>query len=142
MAWTDLSDVQRRYEKPITDAQRAWVSALIEDAEDELARRLPGLASRVVDVDPRTTELAPGQVPRARVQRVVCGAVIPVLRNPEGYLSHTTTRGPFTDVATRAADAARNVIAFDDADLAPLRAPADFAPARSIPLRLPSWRVP
>ena len=132
VVWAQFDDVARRFNRPIPDAQKPWVSSLLEDAHDELARQVPDLAARV-----------PTPMPVVRVQRIVAAAVIRVLRNPEGYIAHSRSTGPFSESSTResAGGAGAGQVRFTDDELATLRGP-DKPPVAAITVGIPGWRVP
>ncbi|ALE77678.1 hypothetical protein WY02_03555 [Pseudonocardia sp. AL041005-10] len=143
MGWlnVEISDVQNRYHRTIPRSREPYVGTLLTDAEDELLVQIPDLPTRVVNI--ADGQVAPtGMVPRERVVRIVCDTVIAVLRNPDGYVTEASARGPFSTSGTRAAGAVRTKVAFDEADLRKLRAPKGHAPARTIGLHVPTWRRP
>ncbi len=143
MAWlnVEISDVQNRYHRTIPTSRNGYVGTLLTDAEDELLIQVPDLPARVVEVDDGDVP-PPGKVPRDRVVRIVCEAVIAVLRNPDGFVTEASARGPFSTSGTRAAGAVRTKVVFDEADLRKLRSPKAQAPARTIGLHVPAWRRP
>lgn len=96
-------DVADRFEGTLTQEQQAWVSTKILDAEALLFSHFPRLAN--------LPSLTPVEESNAR--RVICEAVLRVLRNPAG-IQHQTT-GPFS--ATRHEDNARGQLFFTDDEL-------------------------
>lgn len=70
-----LSDVVARFRALTTD-EAVRAQALLDDAWEELLELIPGIADRV----------AAGTLRSGLVIAKVCEAVIPVLRNPEGWL--------------------------------------------------------
>lgn len=143
MGWlnVEVEDVRNRYHRPIPESREGYVGTLLTDAEDELLVQIPDLPPRVVTV--ADGEAAPpGMVPRDRVVRIVCEAVIAVLRTPDGYVTEASARGPFSTSGTRAASTVRTKVEFDEADLRKLRTARGKAPARSIGLHVPAWRRP
>jgi len=131
--WAQVSDVVRRYDKPIPTSRHGWISSLIDDAEDQLTLKVADLPARVTA----------GEVPATRVQRIVAAAVLEVVRNPDGFTQQSQTVGPYSTSVTRPAATAPagTRFRFADEDLDALRPPPRPG-ARSVRLALPAWRVP
>lgn len=92
--WATVDDVKDRYiggDLPATDGE---IQTLIDDAEDIIVREIPDVESLV----------SSGEIPVARVRRIVAKMVIRVLRNPDGYRSTNLTSGPFSQGYTWAGD--------------------------------------
>lgn len=81
MAFATVNDVEIRYGRALTPAQRAQVEAWISDLEVLIRQRIPNL-----DV-----LMAAGRPSPATLQFVVCEAVIRKLNNPDGLRSRTST---------------------------------------------------
>ncbi|GAA1401992.1 hypothetical protein GCM10009613_61190 [Pseudonocardia kongjuensis] len=143
MGWLNIEvqDVRDRYHRTIPASRSTYVGTLLSDAEDELLVQVPDLPGRIVDLA-EDEPLPAGKVPRTRAVRIVCEAVIAVLRNPDGYVTEASARGPFSTSGTRAAGAVRTKVVFDEADLKKLRAAKKRAPAGTIGLHLPRYRRP
>lgn len=72
-----LTDVQESYEKTLPSEKSAWVNQKIDEAVNELLNYIPSLPQRIED----------GLVNRNFVKDKVVGAVLRVVRNPEGLES-------------------------------------------------------
>jgi len=105
-------------------------------------RLVGGIAARI----------ASAELPLIRVKRVVAGAVIDVLRNPEGFQSQSESVGPYSTSFTRfsrvlsgaaASGPTRTsaTVRFTEDELDSLR-PDAGPPARTIALALPAWQTP
>lgn len=131
--WATVTDITRRHYAPVPDSRLGWVESLIEDAEGVLTDVIPTLADRVDS----------GDVPAARVERIVAAAVLRVMRNPEGLTQFARTTGPYTSSGSRPAASALAEVWFRPDEIDSLR-PADTASAvvRSARLALPRWRIP
>jgi len=127
--WVETSDIETRF-RPLTGPEKSAAAEFIDDAEQELVERVANLQARVES----------GEVSERRVYRIVCDALIAVLRNPAGYITSSQTRGPFSFSGTRAAGAVATKVTISEEDLASLR--PTVAPIRSIPLGLQPWQVP
>lgn len=79
MAYAEVSDVQARLGRPLTDDEEAQAVTLLADVEMELLVRIPDLHDQVADE----------KIPEANVIRVEASVVARLLRNPEGYTSET-----------------------------------------------------
>lgn len=127
--WVEVEDIERRF-RTLTPAEKLAAEEFIDDAEDELQAKVADLAARVTR----------GEVPERRVYRIICDAVIAVLRNPDGWVTRSETRGPFSVSVTRAAGAVSTRVTFSDEDLAALR--PDVSPVGSVPVGLRPWQIP
>ena len=92
--WATVDDVKTRYIGGDLPASDAEIQVLVDDAEDIVLREIPDIVDLV----------ASGEIPEARVRRVVAKMVIRVLRNPDGYRSTNLTSGPFSQGYTWAGD--------------------------------------
>lgn len=92
------------YYGPIPDEKRAAALTLIEQAEAQIAQRVPDLPAR----------LTAGLTSEPLVRQVVAELVTEVLRNPEGYVTGTrsVTKGPFSSTVsgTRSAGATAGLL--------------------------------
>lgn len=79
MAYAQLSDVQARLGRPLTDDEKTQAETLLEDAELEIRARIP-------DLDDKVTS---GDISEDVVIRVEASAVKRVVKNPDGYTSET-----------------------------------------------------
>jgi hypothetical protein len=127
--WVETTDIEKRF-RPMTGVEKAAADEFIDDAEQELIERVANLAARIES----------GEVSQRRVYRIVCDAVIAVLRNPDGFITRSETRGPFSFSGTRAADAVATKVTISESDLASLR--PTVSPVGAIPLGLQRWQVP
>lgn len=75
MAIATVDDVQKRFERELTDDERELAETLLNDAEIKIRRRIRNLVKRAA-ADPDFREA---------VVMVESNAVLRVLRNPEGY---------------------------------------------------------
>lgn len=101
--WTDVDEVRDRalgVDEDFTDAQ---IDRLIGDAEDIVLAAFPLIESQV-----------PGDIPVARVARVVASMVIRRLRNPDGIRTLQDSTGPFAGSTTFAGDAPGELALTDD----------------------------
>ena len=79
MAIATVDDVQKRFERELTDDERELAETLLNDAEIKIRRRIRNLVKRAA-ADPDFREA---------VVMVESNAVLRVLRNPEGYRQET-----------------------------------------------------
>ena len=75
MAYAQLSDVQARLGRPLTDDEKTQAETLLDDVELEIRSRIP-------DLDDKVTA---GDIPEDVVIRVEASAVRRVIKNPDGY---------------------------------------------------------
>lgn len=79
MTYTNVSDVEVRYGRTLTDPEKAQVEAWINDIESEILERIPNLEALIV--------LGRPSIPT--VIRVVAQSIIRHLDNPKGLKSRT-----------------------------------------------------
>ncbi|OLT27747.1 hypothetical protein BJF83_17325 [Nocardiopsis sp. CNR-923] len=79
MAIATVTDVQDRFNRPLTPEEETLAETLLDDAEIKIRRRIPNLAARAA-ADAEFAET---------VVMVEANAVLRVLRNPEGYRQET-----------------------------------------------------
>lgn len=79
MAYAQLSDVQARLGRPLTDDEKTQAETLLEDVELEIRSRIPDLEDKIDN----------GDLDQGVVIRVEASAVKRVVLNPEGYTSET-----------------------------------------------------
>ena len=79
MAYAQLSDVQDRLGRPLTDDEKTQAETLLDDVELEIRARIP-------DLDEKITA---GDLDESVVIRVEASAVRRVIKNPDGYTSET-----------------------------------------------------
>lgn len=127
--WVETGDIEKRF-RPLTGLEKAAADEFIDDAEQELIERVADLRARIDSEE----------VSKRRVYRIVCDAVIAVLRNPDGYITRSETRGPFSFSGTRAAGAVSTKVTIAEDDLASLR--PTVSPVGSVPLGMQPWQVP
>lgn len=77
--YAQISDVQTRLGRPLTDDETAQVPTLLGDVEMEIKARIPDLDDQV------TAET----IDSAAVVRVEASSVVRLIRNPNGYTSET-----------------------------------------------------
>lgn len=77
MAYATWVDVQDRFGRDLTDAERRQVGAWLDDIEASILSRIPNL-TELVDA---------GTLQRQTVVKIEAAAVIRVLRNPDGKLT-------------------------------------------------------
>lgn len=111
--WLDVDDVRRRALGADEDFDDAQLSDLIEDAEDVAEQAFPDLADRVTS----------GVTKLRTVQRVLAGAVIRRIRNPDGIRTIQDSTGPFAGSTTFAGDHPGEIYLTDD-DRSALAPPA------------------
>lgn len=110
--WATSQDVRDRWLAPQPiPASDAQLQILIADAEDVIIREYPDIQSRIDN----------GDLPLARVVRVVARMVIRVLRNPQGIRQVQQTAGPYQAATTYGGDEPGELYLADEdhADLAP-----------------------
>jgi hypothetical protein len=90
MAYATVADVEVRYGRPLTASESAQVSAWIEDLEAEILERVPLLEDLILAGRPTTGTL----------KRVVAGAVIRKLQNPEGLRTTTVAIDDYSTTKT------------------------------------------
>lgn len=123
---TSVEDVRNRWVLdtpfPLSDEQ---VRVQVEDAEDMIRRVFP-------DLDDRE---ASGELPRARVVRVVSRMVLRVLKNRSGVRTIQETTGPFAGSTTFGGDHPGELYLTDEdlADLSPRRNGIVIGTARTVP---------
>lgn len=81
MLYTTVSDVATRLGRPLSGPEEAQVGAWIQDVEETIR-------ARIVDLDDRVIEGVP---PFGIVTKVVAGAVLRKLHNPDGLTSKTVS---------------------------------------------------
>ena len=67
-----VTDLEARW-RPLSDAEKTVASALLEDAWNMLQNRVPALVDQMSEL-----------VVVGEVKRVICAAVLRVMRNPDG----------------------------------------------------------
>lgn len=92
--WATVDDIKSRYIGGDLPASDDEIQVLITDAEDIIIREIPDIEDLIES----------GEIPTARVTRIVAKMVIRVLRNPDGYRSTNLTSGPFSQGYTWAGD--------------------------------------
>lgn len=90
--YATVDDVAARLGRPLSDAERPYVQALVDDAETIVRTRIPDLDERVES----------GRLSAAVVRLVLVSMVLRVLRNPGGYRSESAGDYSYT-VDSRAA---------------------------------------
>jgi hypothetical protein len=90
MTYADVSDVEVRYGRTLTESEGAQVGAWIADLEAEVAERIPTLDDLV----------AFGRPTYGTVRRVLCAAVIRKLQNPEGLRTTTVAIDDYSTTKT------------------------------------------
>ena len=90
MAYATVSDVEVRYGRALTTAESAQVSAWIEDLEAEILERIPLLADLILA----------GRPTAGTLKRVIAGAVIRKLQNPEGLRTTTVAIDDYSTTKT------------------------------------------
>ena len=78
MAYATSADVAVRWARELTTEEAALVELRLAEVERKIKRRIPDLATRVIDEDYL-----------ADVIQVESDTVLRLVRNPEGYLSET-----------------------------------------------------
>ncbi|MGZ0151879.1 Gp19/Gp15/Gp42 family protein [Kribbella sp. WER1] len=106
-----VEDVQARMDRPLTADEASRVSALLLDASALLRARVPDLDARIALPDD-----APRHIAADLVVAVVCGMILRVLRNPEGYQSENIEGYGYT----RSTKAAAGYLYIDPDDLVAL----------------------
>jgi hypothetical protein len=76
MSYASWLDVEVRFGRTLTDAEKQQVTAWLEDIESTILARIPNLADLV----------AAGTLQTATIVKIEAAAVIRVLRNPDGKL--------------------------------------------------------
>ena len=79
MSYAQLSDVQARLGRPLTDDEKTQAETLLDDVELEILTRIPDLDDRITN----------GDLDEKVVIRVEASAVKRVILNPEGYTSES-----------------------------------------------------
>lgn len=97
--YATVDDVAARLGRPLSDAERPQVQALLDDAETIIRTRIPDLDDRV----------ASGRLSAAVVRLVLVSMVLRVVRNPGGYRSETAGDYSYT-MDSRAASGALIVL--------------------------------
>ena len=90
MAYATVNDVEVRYGRTLTVAETAQVTAWIEDLEAEILERIPLLEALILAGRPTTGTL----------KRVIAGAVIRKLQNPEGLRTTTVAIDDYSTTKT------------------------------------------
>ena len=90
MAYATVNDVEVRYGRTLTAAETAQVTAWIEDLEAEILERIPLLEALILAGRPTTGTL----------KRVIAGAVIRKLQNPEGLRTTTVAIDDYSTTKT------------------------------------------
>ncbi|MFC5789672.1 hypothetical protein ACFPPE_07365 [Agromyces tardus] len=99
MPWAEPNDVRDRWVGPdafpVTATDPKLVT-LIGDVEDSILSEFPDIQQRIDDYETPPDPVNPRAIPKARVVKVVCRAVLRHLRNPEGMRSKTMGAGQYT----------------------------------------------
>lgn len=90
MAYATVSNVEVRFGRTLSPAEVAQVTAWIEDLEAEILERIPLLADLVLAGRPTVGTL----------KRVIAGAVIRKLQNPEGLRTTTVAIDDYSTTKT------------------------------------------
>lgn len=77
MAYATWNDVEKRFDRDLTEREKIQVTEWIEDLEAEILGRIPNLAALIAD----------GKLQARTVTKIMAAAVIRVLRNPDGKLT-------------------------------------------------------
>lgn len=77
MTYATWSDVERRFERDLTDREKIQVTEWLGDLEAEILERIPDLAAFIAD----------GKLQQRTVVKIQAAAVLRVLRNPDGKLT-------------------------------------------------------
>lgn len=127
--WAIPDDVRARWlgPDPLT-ASDTQLQTLIDDAEDTIRSEFPNIQARIDD----------GDLPLARVVKVVCRVVLRVVRNPQGLRQVQDGAGPYQVSRTYGGDEPGEIYLSDEdrAELAPARLRAfsiDTTPSEASP---------
>ena len=90
MAYATVNDVEVRFGRTLSAAEVAQVTAWIEDLEAEILERIPLLEALILAGRPTTGTL----------KRVIAGAVIRKLQNPEGLRTTTVAIDDYSTTKT------------------------------------------
>ena len=90
MAYATVGDVEVRYGRTLTAAEVAQVTAWIEDLEAEILERIPLLEALILA----------GRPTAGTLKRVIAGAVIRKLQNPEGLRTTTVAIDDYSTTKT------------------------------------------
>ena len=90
MAYATVNDVEIRFGRTLSATEVAQVTAWIEDLEAEILERIPLLEALILAGRPTTGTL----------RRVIAGAVIRKLQNPEGLRTTTVAIDDYSTTKT------------------------------------------
>ena len=90
MAYATVNDVEVRFGRTLSAAEVAQVTAWIEDLEAEILERIPLLESLILA----------GRPTAGTLKRVIAGAVIRKLQNPEGLRTTTVAIDDYSTTKT------------------------------------------
>ena len=90
MAYATVNDIEVRFGRTLSATEVAQVSAWIEDLEAEILERIPLLEALILAGRPTTGTL----------KRVIAGAVIRKLQNPEGLRTTTVAIDDYSTTKT------------------------------------------
>jgi hypothetical protein len=90
MAYATVNDVEVRFGRTLSATEVAQVTAWIEDLEAEILERIPLLEALILAGRPTTGTL----------KRVIAGAVIRKLQNPEGLRTTTVAIDDYSTTKT------------------------------------------
>lgn len=124
--YASIEDVRLAYEKTIPDDRAAWVTYLIGRASRRLNSLVPGIQDRIDDRSLAVED----------VRDVVVGAVLRIVRNPEGLSMEM--EGSYS-YQTRA-DVAGGALMFTSDDLNQVRARQTGTVGRPFESRVPLYR--
>lgn len=90
MAYATVEDVEVRFGRTLTPGETAQAQAWIGDLEADILDRIPDIDALIVA----------GRPSARTVTRVIAGAVVRVLHNPEGLRSTTTSIDDYSTTKT------------------------------------------